>query len=290
MQKPKIVCVVGPTASGKTDYAIDLALSRGGEVVSCDSMQIYRYMDIGTAKPPREEMRGVPHHMLDFVEPGTDYSVADFVRDARACIADILARGRLPVLCGGTGLYVDSIINQIEFAEEKRDGALRRELKELAEREGPGAVHAILRAEDPAAAEAIHPNNVKRVIRALEIIRTTGLTKAEADRRARKEPVYDAALFGMEMERERLYRRIDLRVDRMMEQGLLEEVRRLLDMGVPRQSTAMQAIGYKELVLYLDGGCSLEEAVETVKRESRRYAKRQMTWFRRNPEIQWISR
>lgn len=290
MHRPKIVCVVGPTASGKTDYAIDLALSRGGEVVSCDSMQIYRYMDIGTAKPPREDMRGVPHHMLDFVEPGTDYSVADFVRDARACIADILARGRLPVLCGGTGLYVDSIINQIEFAEEKRDDALRRELKELAGREGPAAVHALLRAEDPAAAEAIHPNNVKRVIRALEIIRTTGLTKAEADRRARKEPVYDAALFGMAMERERLYRRIDLRVDRMMEQGLLEEVRRLLDMGVPRQSTAMQAIGYKELVLYLDGGCSLEEAVETVKRESRRYAKRQMTWFRRNPKIQWIPR
>ena len=290
MHRPKIVCVVGPTASGKTDYAIDLALSRGGEVVSCDSMQIYRYMDIGTAKPPREDMRGVPHHMLDFVEPGTDYSVADFVRDARACIADILARGRLPVLCGGTGLYVDSIINQIEFAEEKRDDALRRDLKELAGREGPAAVHALLRAEDPAAAEAIHPNNVKRVIRALEIIRTTGLTKAEADRRARKEPVYDAALFGMAMERERLYRRIDLRVYRMMEQGLLEEVRRLLDMGVPRQSTAMQAIGYKELVLYLDGGCSLEEAVETVKRESRRYAKRQMTWFRRNPEIQWIPR
>ena len=161
MHRPKIVCVVGPTASGKTDYAIDLALSRGGEVVSCDSMQIYRYMDIGTAKPPREDMRGVPHHMLDFVEPGTDYSVADFVRDARACIADILARGRLPVLCGGTGLYVDSIINQIEFAEEKRDDALRRELKELAGREGPAAVHALLRAEDPAAAEAIHPNNVK---------------------------------------------------------------------------------------------------------------------------------
>ena len=290
MQKPKIVCVVGPTASGKTDYAIDLALARNGEVVSCDSMQIYRHMDIGTAKPAREEMRGVPHHMLDIVEPGTDYSVADFVRDARACIADILARGRLPVLCGGTGLYVDSIINQIEFAAEKRDDGLRRELKEMAEREGPEAVHTLLRAADPEAAEAIHPNNVKRVIRALEIIRTTGLSKAEADRQARKEPVYDAALFGMELGRERLYQRIDMRVDRMMEQGLLGEVRRLLEMGVPRQSTAMQAIGYKELVRCLDGACSLEEAVETVKRESRRYAKRQMTWFRRNPEIQWISR
>lgn len=289
MQKPEILCVVGPTASGKTDFAISLAKERNGEVVSCDSMQIYRYMNIGTAKPDAEEMQGVTHHMLDFVDPGTDYSVADFVTDARRCIDEILSRGKMPVLCGGTGLYVDSILNQIEFAPEKQDPHLRRELQALAERDGAAAVHRLLEQEDPEAAEKIHPNNLKRVIRALEVVRTTGLSKAEADRRARKEPVYEAEIFGMDMERERLYRRIDLRVDRMMERGLLDEVRRLLDMGVPKNSTAMQAIGYKELVRYLEGECSLDQAVELVKRESRRYAKRQLTWFRRNPDIRWIS-
>lgn len=288
MDREKIVCVVGPTASGKTAYAVELALARGGEVVSCDSMQIYRHMEIGTAKPTPEEMRGVPHHMLDFVEPETNYSVADFVRDARRCIANILERGRLPILCGGTGLYLDSVLNQIEFAQEKPDPDYRAALTTLAREKGPLAVHALLAERDPEAAAAIHPNNVKRVIRALEIGKSTGLTKGEADRRARKTPLYDPEIYGLRMERERLYRRIDRRVDRMMEQGLLEEVRGLLARGVPRTATAMQAIGYKELAAYLDGLCTLPEAVETIKRETRRYAKRQLTWFRRNPEIIWI--
>ncbi len=290
MEKPKLFCVVGPTASGKTDYAIELAKALGGEVVSCDSMQIYRGMDIGTAKPTKEEMQGIPHHMLDFVDPAESYSVADFVRDARICIQDILQRGRVPILCGGTGLYVDSVLNQIEFAPKGQDEAYREALKKMAEHEGAEAVHRLLQTADPRAADKIHPNNVKRVIRALEIIKTTGLTKSEADRQAKKEPVYDAEIYGMQMERERLYERINLRVDRMMERDLLAEVDGLLRRGIPKTATSMQAIGYKELAAYRRGEMTLEEAVETVKRESRRYAKRQMTWFRRNPDIQWIPR
>lgn len=290
MKKPKLFCVVGPTASGKTDYAIELAKALDGEVVSCDSMQIYRGMDIGTAKPTKEEMQGIPHHMLDFVDPAESYSVADFVRDARICIQDILQRGRVPILCGGTGLYVDSVLNQIEFAPKVQDEAYREALKKMAEQEGAEAVYRLLQTADPRAADKIHPNNVKRVIRALEIIKTTGLTKSEADRQAKKEPVYDAEIYGMQMERERLYDRINLRVDRMMERGLLAEVDGLLRRGIPKTATSMQAIGYKELAAYRRGEMTLEEAVETVKRESRRYAKRQMTWFRRNPDIQWIPR
>ncbi len=289
MERSKIVCVVGPTASGKTDFAIELALKENGEVVSCDSMQIYRYMNIGTAKPTKEEMRGVPHHMLDFLDPMESYSVADFVKDARDCIEDILKRGKLPILCGGTGLYIDSIVNQIEFTEEETDLAYREELKALAERKGVEAVHRLLQEKDPVAAEQIHPNNLKRVIRALEIQKTTGMTKEEADRRARKTPIYDAEIYGMDLEREELYRRINLRVDKMVEMGLLEEVEALLKMGIPETATAMQAIGYKELVEYFRGKVTLVEAVEKIKQESRRYAKRQLSWFRRNKKIFWIN-
>ena len=290
MAKPNLLCVVGPTASGKTAYAIALAQKHNGEVVSCDSMQIYREMDIGTAKPTQEEMQGIPHHMLDFVDPRENYSVADYVVAAKACIEDILLRGKLPILCGGTGLYVDSLLNGIEFSEDAKDDAYREELKALAKEHGSEAVHALLQRVDAKAAQEIHPNNVKRVIRVLEIVKTTGMTKAEFDLKSRKEPLYDASIYGMEMERERLYERINLRVDSMMEQGLLEEVKALLQKGIPPQATAMQAIGYKELVLYLEGKCTLSEAVDTIKQESRRYAKRQMTWFRRNPNIVWIPR
>ena len=288
MGRSKIVCVVGPTASGKTDFAINLALRENGEVVSCDSMQIYRYMNIGTAKPTKEEMQGVPHHMIDFLDPRESYSVANFVKDARNCIEDILKRGKLPILCGGTGLYIDSIVNQIEFSEEENDFKYREELKALAEREGVEKVHKLLQEKDPIAAEQIHPNNLKRVIRALEILKTTGMTKAEADRCAKKEPVYDATIYGMDVEREELYQRINLRVDKMMELGLLAEVEELLKMGIPETATAMQAIGYKELVDYFYDRASLQESVEKIKQESRRYAKRQLSWFRRNEKIFWI--
>lgn len=288
MNKPKIVCIVGPTASGKTAYAVKLAKERNGEVVSCDSMQIYKYMDIGTAKPTPKEMQGVVHHMLDFVDPRENYSVASFVKDARSCIDDILSRNKLPVLCGGTGLYIDSIINQIEFGCEEPDEWYRNELAEFSAKYGNNALHDKLKEKDPSAAEKIHPNNVKRVIRALEIIKNTGITKTAADGIAKKEQLYDAEIIGLFMDRERLYERINKRVDIMMQSGLLDETKKLLGLGVPRTSTAMQAIGYKELLLYLDGNLTLDEAVEKIKQESRRYAKRQMTWFRRNTEINWI--
>ncbi len=287
-EKPNIVCVVGPTASGKTAFAIELAKQRNGEIVSCDSMQIYKYMDIGTAKPTAKERAEVPHHMIDFADPNEDYSVAEFVSKARTCIDDIISRGKLPVLCGGTGLYIDSVVNQIEYPEGMRDDKYRAELWEIAESEGNEVLHNMLREIDEIAAESIHPNNTKRVIRALEICKTSGMTKTEADKLAVATPIYEAEIIGLNMDRERLYERINRRVDIMMEEGLLDEVKRLAEMGIRRNSTAMQAIGYKELLLYIDGKCSLDEAVEKIKLESRRYAKRQLTWFRRNKEIVWI--
>ena len=287
---PKILCVVGPTASGKTAYAIDLAKGNNGEIVSCDSMQIYTYMNIGTAKATAEERAEVPHHMIDFVDPNRDYSVADFVTDARACIAEILSRGKMPVLCGGTGLYIDSVLKSVEFLPQKRDDKLRDELWKKAEQDGAESVYEILKELDPIEADKVHYNNVKRVIRAIEICKTTGMTKTEADKLSIGKPMYNPTIYGLNMPREKLYERIDRRVDIMVEQGLVGEVRQLLNMGIRRDSTAMQAIGYKELVRYIDGLCDFETAIEDIKRESRRYAKRQLTWFRRNPDIIWTEK
>ena len=287
---PKILCVVGPTASGKTAYAIDLAKGNNGEIVSCDSMQIYTYMNIGTAKATAEERAEVPHHMIDFVDPNRDYSVADFVTDARACIAEILSRGKMPVLCGGTGLYIDSVLKSVEFSPQKRDDKLRDELWKKAEQDGAESVYEILKELDPIEADKVHYNNVKRVIRAIEICKTTGMTKTEADKLSIGKPMYNPTIYGLNMPREKLYERIDRRVDVMVEQGLEGEVRQLLNMGIRRDSTAMQAIGYKELVRYIDGLCDFETAIEDIKRESRRYAKRQLTWFRRNPDIIWTEK
>ncbi len=286
--KPHIVCVFGPTASGKTAYAISLAKARGGEIVSCDSMQIYKYMNIGTAKPTAQERAKVLHHMIDFVDPNTDYSVADYVADAKKCIDDILSRNKLPVICGGTGLYADSLISGIEFSEQKRDDEYREKLYKLAEDKGSGYVYELLKKADPIEAKKVHANNLKRVIRALEICKTTGMTKTEADRLAVRESAYDAEMYGLTMPRDILYDRINRRVDKMIADGLEDEVRHLTDIGVRRSSTAMQAIGYKEMLRYTDGECDLQTAVEDIKRESRRYAKRQLTWFKRNKNIKWI--
>ena len=287
---PKILCVVGPTASGKTAYAIELAKGNNGEIVSCDSMQIYTYMNIGTAKATAEERAEVPHHMIDFVDPNRDYSVADFVTDARACIAEILSRGKMPVLCGGTGLYIDSVLKSVEFSPQKRDDKLRDVLWKKAEQDGAESVYEILKELDPIEVDKVHYNNVKRVIRAIEICKTTGMTKTEADKLSIGKPMYNPTIYGLNMPREKLYERIDRRVDIMVEQGLEGEVRQLLNMGIRRDSTAMQAIGYKELVRYIDGLCDFETAIEDIKRESRRYAKRQLTWFRRNPDIIWTEK
>lgn len=288
--KEKIYAVVGPTASGKTEYAIELAEKLDGEIVSCDSMQIYKYMDIGTAKPTPEERRRIKHHMIDIVSPSCNYSVADYVKDASLCLEDIISRGKTPILCGGTGLYVDSLLGNIKFEESERDDELRRELFEKAERDGGESVYDMLKEIDPESAERIHPNNIKRVVRAIEIYKTTGKTKTQLDKESIRESKYDSTIIGIELDRDVLYRRINDRVDKMIDIGLLQEAKRIYDMGFSRNCTAMQAIGYKELFDYFDGKSSLEEAVEKIKRESRRYAKRQITWFRRNPNINWIKR
>ena len=292
-KKPRILAIVGSTASGKTSLAVEMARRLNGEVVSCDSMQIYRGMNVGTATPDESERCGIPHHMMDFVDP-TDsrcYSCADYVTDARAVVSDILSRGKLPILCGGTGLYLDAFLRGGSFEITDSDPALRAELCALADREGPEALHAVLRDLDPESAEAIHPNNVKRVARAIEICRTTGRKKSDLDRESREPDCpYDATVIGLRYEsRQLLYDRIDRRVDSMLEQGLVDETRRLREMGVFTVCrTAAQAIGYKELFPYLDGEATLEACVEVLKMATRRYAKRQITWFTAKPYVKWL--
>ena len=292
-RRPRLLAVVGSTASGKTALAIALAGELDGEIVSCDSMQIYRHMDIGTAKPDAAEQAGIPHHMIDVADP-TDpcgYSVADYVRDARAAVDEILSRGKLPILCGGTGLYLDAFLRGGSFEVTDTDSVLRAELQKMATEQGNEAVHAILRELDPAAADAIHPNNVKRVIRAIEICRTTGRTKTEIDRTSREaECPYDATVIGLRYgNRAILYDRIDRRVDAMLAAGLVEETGRLRGMRVfDTCPTAAQAIGYKELFPYLDGQATLDEVSEVLKMATRRYAKRQITWFSAKDYVRWI--
>ncbi len=286
--KNKLIAVLGPTASGKTRLAIEIAKQFCGEVVSCDSMQIYRGMDIGTAKPDKAEMSGILHHMIDITDPSSQYSVADFVRDARACIDDILSRGKLPILAGGTGLYMDSVLTNITFDETACDTLYRTCLQSYAEKFGNEALHQRLHEEDPEAAERIHPNNVRRVIRALEVCHATGKTFTQVNKESRREPLYDAKIFGIDTDRQTLYQRIDKRVDIMLQDGLVDEVKGFFEKGLDRGTTAMQAIGYKELYDYLEQNCTLSEAVEKIKMESRRYAKRQLTWFRRNKQIDWV--
>ncbi|CDZ24705.1 tRNA dimethylallyltransferase [[Clostridium] cellulosi] len=285
-----LVAVVGPTASGKTKLAIDIALKYGGEVVSADSMQIYKGMDIGTAKPDKAEMRGVPHHLIDFLDVGTDYSVAQFVKDAHAAIQDIHSRGKLPVVAGGTGLYIDSLLNNIKFDETVRDDKLRADLEKLAAEKGGEALLKMLESFDPETASTLHPNNIKRIIRAIEVYKTTGKTMTEMRKRSRQSPqIYKTCFIGLNFkDRAELYRRVEMRVDLMMERGLEKEVRTLLENGADMDSTAMQAIGYKEIAEAISKGESMAEAAEKIKLATRHYAKRQLTWFRRNKQINWI--
>ena len=287
--QPKLLVICGPTASGKTALGVALAQATGGEVVSADSMQIYRRMDIGTAKPTREEMGGAPHHMLDVADPAEDYSVARYVRDADACVRDILVRGRLPIVVGGTGLYIDNLIAGRDFAPFT--GAWREKLQARAREEGLPALHEELRRIDPARAEKLHPNDEKRILRALEVWYETGETITAHDERTRSlPPKYDALRVCLTFSRrEDLWDRIDRRVDLMMEAGLEEEVRSLLTSGVPPTATAMQAIGYKEFAAALRGEEPIAQAVAEVKLRSRQYAKRQLTWFRRTPDIRWLT-
>lgn len=286
---PKIFVITGPTATGKTALGIALARKTGGEIVSADSMQVYRHMDIGTAKPTPDEMAEVAHHMIDVVSPFEAYSVARYVREASGCVDDILRRGGLPIIVGGTGLYIDSLIAGREFSAMS-DEVLRQTLSARYDSDGGEALLALLREVDPVSAGRLHPNDKKRIVRALEIYELTGVTIAEHDELSRKAPPrYDACVTALTFAgRDDLYRKIDRRVDAMFDRGLYEEVRMLLDMGLTGAHTAMQAIGYKELTGVILGGTSLQEAVQTIKMESRRYAKRQLSWLRRNREAHWI--
>ena len=284
MDKIPIVVIAGPTASGKTALAVEIAKRIGGEIVSADSMQIYKYMDIGTAKPTEEEKGGVVHHLMDFLDPRCEYSVADYVEDAGRCIDDISARKKLAVVAGGTGLYIDSLIGGVTFEENCSDGGIRQELAEIGERDGSGALMEMLKKIDPESAERIHPNNVRRVIRAIEYYRVTGKTITEHNAE-KKESRYKPLFMAVDWEREKLYKRIEKRVDIMLDAGLLDEVRRLIDMGCTKKMQSMQGIGYKQLLDYYRGFSNLDEAARIIKRDSRRYAKRQLTWFRRNENI-----
>lgn len=287
----RMICIAGPTASGKTDLAVALAVALDGEVVSCDSMQVYRRMDIGTAKPTPEERRGVPHHMLDVVEPDEGMSVGKFVDLAAPVVQDILARGKVAILAGGTGLYMDALVRGHDFAPTA-DRELRRELQAWARQAGGEALLEELRKVDPETAARLHPADEKRLIRALEVYRLTGKTITQHNLETQAVPAkYRPCWLGLDFaDRGELYRRIDLRVDRMMQRGLLEEIRGLLAEGVPADATALQAIGYKEFLAALEGRCTVQEAAEMVKKASRHYAKRQLTWFRRNQAISWIHR
>ena len=289
MKKLPLIIIAGPTASGKTSLAIEIAKAFDGEIVSADSMQIYKYMDIGTAKPTKYECAEAVHHLIDFVEPDKSYSVAEYVEDAHKCIAEIISRGKIPVMCGGTGLYIDSVANDITFGETEADNEMRGELRELAEKNGGEYLIKMLSEFDPVSAQRLHPNNIKRVIRAIEFYRLTGIPISEHQEETKKtESRYSPVAFCIDREREMLYERINKRVDIMMADGLLDEVKRLRDMGYTRDMQSMQGIGYKEMLEYLDGETTLDSAVEAVKQGSRRYAKRQVTWFRRNKNVYWL--
>ena len=287
--KQKLICIAGPTASGKTALSIALAKLLDTEIISSDSMQLYRGMDIGTAKPDMAERDGVVHHMFDVAEAGETFSVARYQQMADACAQDILSRGRVPIVCGGTGLYLDALIDGSTFSGDETNLEAREKYNAIAREQGAQALHEMLRAVDPESAERIHENNVKRVVRALEVYEQTGMTIGEMNaKNKRPEPKYDAILFALcPTDRQTLYDRIDRRVDRMVELGLLEEARRLLEEG-RLTGTAGQAIGYKELVPYLQGEAPLSDCLDTLKRASRNYAKRQLTWLRRDARVNWI--
>lgn len=287
----KLICVAGPTASGKTSLAVELAKVTDGEVISCDSMQVYKGMDIGTAKPTAEEMQGITHHMLDVAEPWEDFSVSRYCAMATPIVDDILSRGKTAIIAGGTGLYMDALIRGNSFAPYPSTG-MREKLEAQADRDGMESMLTLLSTIDPTAASNLHLRDRKRIIRALEVYYETGETITEHNRKTQAiPPRYRPVWFALEDEhRKTLYDRIDSRVEKMLSLGLLDEIRRLLDSGIPEKCTAMQAIGYKEYIDAFHGRCTVDEATRQVQQASRHYAKRQLTWFRRNSDIHWIRR
>ena len=290
MKRPLII-LAGPTAVGKTAASIRLAKAIGAEIISADSMQVYRHMDIGSAKIRQEEMEGVPHYLIDVLEPEEEFNVVRFQQMAKAAAEEIYARGRIPIAAGGTGFYIQALLYDIDFTENDGDSSFRRELEKTAEEKGGEYLHALLQEADPEAALQIHPHNIKRMIRALEFHHQTGGKISEHNETEReKESPYNFAYFVLTDDRSRLYDRIDRRVDLMMEEGLLDEVRFLKERGVRRDSTAMQGLGYKELYAFLDGEYPLEEAVRIIKRDTRHFAKRQLTWFKRERDVIWADK
>ncbi len=283
----KLIIIAGPTATGKSDAAVALSKAIGGEVISADSVQVYRGMDIGSAKITPEEMQGVPHHLIDVLDPSDPFNITIFQSMAKEAMKGIYERGHIPVICGGTGFYIQSILYDIQFTVEETDMTYRTQL----EQKPPAELYAMLKEVDPASCDSIHENNVKRVISALEFYHETGypISAHNAKERARK-PAYDARFFVLTDDRAALYKRIDARVDKMIAAGLVDEVSALKDRGIPRTSTAMQGLGYKEIYDHLAGECTLDEAIYTIKRDSRHFAKRQITWFKREPDAIWIDR
>lgn len=284
----KVVVICGPTASGKTGLSIELAKQINGEIVSADSMQIYQEMNIGTAKPTKEEQQGIKHYMMDFISPEERYSVADYKKDAKKAIKEIIKKGKTPIVVGGTGLYVDSLIYEIEYPDIAFDESYRKELEKRVQKEGLQKLYEEAKNIDPKAIEKISQNDEKRILRILEIYHATGKTKTEQEIESRKNPVeYDYQVYALRWDREMLYERINKRVDLMLEQGLLEEVKEILERH-QKFPTAMQGLGYKEVVEFLEGNLTKEEMIEKIKMETRRYAKRQMTWFRKNKQTIWL--
>lgn len=287
--KPPLIILTGPTAVGKTALSIRLAQALDGEIISADSMQVYRHMDIGSAKVTKEEMAGVPHHLIDVLEPWEEFNVTRFQAMAKEALAGIYSRGHIPIVAGGTGFYIQALLYDIDFQEQDADPALREQLEQLAEEKGNEYLHNLLKELDPEAAEQIHANNRKRVIRAIEYYRSTGQPISEHNRQEReKESPYRFWYYVLTCERDLLYERIEQRVDGMLEAGLIREVEKLKEMGCHRGMVSMQGLGYKEILDYLNGVCSREEAVRILKRDTRHFAKRQLTWFKRERDVRWL--
>ena len=291
MNQKQMIILTGPTAVGKSALSVELAKKINGAVISADSMQVYRHMDIGSAKIMPEEMQGITHYMIDELEPDEEFHVVRFTTMAKEYLKEIYAAGKIPIIAGGTGFYIQALLYDIDFTEQQCDEAYRRQLEEQAKEHGAGYLHEMLRKVDPASAEAIHANNVKRVIRALEFYHLSGQKISEHNETERqKQSPYNFAYFVLNDERAKLYERIDKRVDAMIEAGLVNEVQKLKDMGCSREMVSMQGLGYKEILAYLDGEYTLEEAVYIIKRETRHFAKRQLTWFKRERDVIWIDK
>lgn len=289
--KPPLIILAGPTASGKTGLSVKLAKQIKGSVISADSMQVYRHMDIGSAKIRPEEMKGIPHYLIDELMPEEEFNIVLFQKLAKQYMAEIYAEGRIPILTGGTGFYIQSVLYDIDFSKEQTSGQIRKELEEFAETNGADALHQRLSKVDEASAKSIHPNNTKRIIRALEFYRQNGYPISEHNEKERKKSSpYQSAYFVLTDERALLYKQIDNRVERMLESGLLEEVKTLKEMGCHRGMISMQGLGYKELLSHLEGEISLEEAVYRIKRDTRHFAKRQLTWFKREKDVIWLDK